>query len=120
MALLNYIGGNSSSGTDAGLVETGITAAGTTQATATRLRAQNSDVGTVTSGTGVILSEFLPMMVGVEQTVFNSGANPLKVYPPSGMQINALTTNAAITLGLNTGILFRSVSSTRVFGILSA
>ncbi len=116
MALQNVIGG----GTDTGLLETGISAAGTTQATATRIRAQNSDVSTVASGAGVILNELLPIMPNTEQTVFNSGANQLKVYPPSGMQINGLTTNAAMSLAPNTGVLFKCVSSTRVFGVLSA
>ena len=117
MALQNVIGGG---GTGSGLLETGITAAGTTQATAYELKAQNSDVGTVASGSGVVLNSLLPGMLGTEQAVFNSGANVLKVYPPSGMRINALTTNAAMVLGTNTGVLFRVVSTTRVFGVLSA
>ena len=116
MALQNVIGG----GTDTGLLETGISAAGTTQATATQLRAQNSDVETVASGSGVILNSLLPVMPNTEQTVFNSGANVLKVYPPTGMQINDLTTNVAMNLAPNTGVLFKVVSSTRVFGVLSA
>jgi hypothetical protein len=116
MALQNIIGG----GTDSGLLETGISAAGTTQATATQLRAQNSDVSTVSVGSGVILNSLLPGMLAAEQTVFNSSTNALKVYPPSGMQINALTTNVAINLSPKTGILFIAVSATRVFGVLSA
>ena len=114
MALVNYIGG----GEGSGLSETGMSAAGTTQGTATTLYSQNSDVGTVASGSGVILNPVI--QVGTEQSVFNSGANPLNIYPPSGFQINALTTNGAIILPINTGILFKCISTTRIFGVLSA
>lgn len=113
MALQNIIGGS-----DAGLASTGVIAAGTTQATATLLTDENSDVGTVASGAGVALSTFLSP--GEFQAVFNSGANALKIYPPSGMSINALAANAAMSLATNTGVLFRCVSTTRVFGVLSA
>lgn len=44
----------------------------------------------------------------------------MKVYPPSGMKINALTANAAMTLAINTACLFKCVSTTRVYGVLSA
>ncbi len=114
MALQSALG----SGTDSYLVETGISAAGTTQATATRLRSQISDVGTVAAGSGVVLS--VDLTSGEEQRVFNSGANTLKVYPPSGMQINGLPTNQAIVLGINTGVIFTCLSSTKIFGVLSA
>lgn len=110
----NVIGGASA----AGLVATGVIAAGTTQATATELKAEDSEIGTVASGAGVVLNALL--QPGESQTVFNVGANSLKVYPPSGMSINALTANAAMTLAVNTGCFFKCVSTTRVFGVLSA
>lgn len=113
MAFQNVIGG----GAGAYLTETGITAAGTTQATATTLNAQENEVTTVAAGSGVSLH---PLLVpGEIQTVFNAGANELKVYPASGVKINALTANLPMILPTNTGVLFRSVSTTRVFGILS-
>lgn len=114
MALQNVIGGAS----EAGLVATGISAAGTTQATATELKAEDSEVTTVASGAGVSLNKLLSP--GEIQTVFNVGANALKVYPPTGMGINALTVNAAMILPTNTGCFFKCVSTTRVFGVLSA
>lgn len=95
-----------------------VSAAGTTQGTATELTAADSEITTVASGAGVILNSTLS--AGDSQTVFNAGANALKVYPPSGMKINALSTNAAMTLATNTGCLFKCVSTTRVFGVLSA
>jgi hypothetical protein len=97
---------------------TSVSAAGTTQGTATELAAADNEVTTVASGAGVILSSKLS--AGDEQTVFNGGVNPLKVYPPSGMSINSLTANLPMTLAVNTGVLFKCVSTTRVFGVLSA
>ena len=97
---------------------TSVSAAGTTQGTATELTAACSEVTTVTSGTGVVLSANLA--AGDEQSVFNAGANALKVYPPSGSRINALPSNTAMLLATNTGCIFKCVSSTRVFGVLSA
>ena len=99
-------------------VQTAISAAGTTQGTATELSATDNEVSTVSAGAGVVLSSKLA--AGDEQTVFNAGANALKVYPPSGMKINALAANVAMTLSTNTGVYFKCVSTTRVFGVLSA
>ena len=95
-----------------------ISAAGTTQGTATELTAADSEITTVSADSGVILSSALSS--GDMQTVFNAGANAVKVYPPSGFQINSLSVNTPMTLGVNTGCLFKCVSSTRVFGVLSA
>lgn len=99
-------------------VETSISAAGTTQGTATELKAADNEITTAASGSGVILSSSLSS--GDSQTVFNAGANAVKVYPPSGMKINALATNNPMLLAVNTGCFFKCVSSTRVFGVLSA
>jgi hypothetical protein len=95
-----------------------VSAAGTTQGTATELTMADSEVTTVSVGSGVSLSSQLS--AGDMQTVFNAGANAVKVYPPSGFKINSLSTNTPMTLGVNTGCLFKCVSSTRVFGVLSA
>lgn len=95
-----------------------ISAAGTTAGTATELVNADSEVTTVASGAGVILASRLTP--GDEQTVFNAGANPLKVYPTNGMKINALAANAPMLLAVNTGCLFKCVSTARVFGVLSA
>ncbi len=99
-------------------VNTSVSAAGTTQGTATELTATDSEITTVAADSGVILHSSLS--AGDQQTVFNAGADAVKVYPPSGMKINALSTNAAMLLAVNTGCLFKCVSSTRVFGVLSA
>lgn len=112
--LQSLIGG----GVDSWQIGTGIVALGTTQTTAQQLFYQTSDVGTVTAGSGVVMNALI--QPGMQQAVFNSGANALKVYPPSGMQINALPTNQAISLPVNTGVILTCVSSTRIFGVLSA
>ncbi len=97
---------------------TSVSAAGTTQGTATELGAADSEVTTVGASSGCVLSSQLAP--GDTQTVFNAGANSLKIYPPSGMQINALGTNLPMTLAVNTGCIFKCISTTRVFGVLSA
>jgi hypothetical protein len=50
-----------------------ISAAGTTQATATELAAADTEVTTVAAGAGVITSQYIAS--GDTQTVFNAGAN---------------------------------------------
>lgn len=114
MAIQNVIGG----GANAGLTATSISAAGTTQATATQLTASDSEVTTVASNSGVVLSSLIAP--GEQQSVFNAGLNALKVYPPTGMNFNSLPANSAITLATNTGVLLRCVSTARIFGVLSA
>ncbi len=99
-------------------VGSALTAAGTDQAHALELVNADNEVATVGAGSGVVLSSKLA--AGDTQTVFNAGANALKVYPPSGFKINALAANAPMTLATNTGCLFKCVSTTRVFGVLSA
>ena len=94
-----------------------ISAAGTTQATAQLLINGLCWVTTVASGAGVVL---FSGNQGTSQTVYNAGANQLKVYPPSGAQINALGTNNAMTLPINTVCHFWTLSSVQMIGILSA
>ena len=97
---------------------TSVSAAGTTQGTATELTAADNELTTVAAGSGVALASAIA--AGDSQTVFNAGANAVKVYPPSGMKINALAANAPMLLATNTGCIFKCVSTTRVFGVLSA
>ena len=95
-----------------------LSAAGTSQGTATELTATDNEITTVAANAGVVLSSKLAP--GDEQTVYNAGANPLKIYPPSGLKINSLAANAAMTLSVNTGCLFKCVSTSRVFAVMSA
>lgn len=83
-----------------------ITAAGTSQATATALTADINIVTAATAGQGVVLAD-------QDALVLNRGTVDLLVYPPSGAQIETLGTDAAGTLVANTGgAQFRRASST--------
>jgi hypothetical protein len=75
-----------------------ITAAGTTQETATALTARNNIVTSVPAlGVGVILSGTSGPQ---EQEVFNFGGNALTVYPPAGAAIDGGSVNAPITVAV--------------------
>ena len=83
----------------------GITAAGTTQATGTPLIAVNSIVSTVAANTGVNLPGSVTgtttNSAGLVVTVVNNGANSLLVYPPIGATsdtINGQASTAGISL----------------------
>ena len=99
-------------------IGTSLTASGTLQSDALELVNADNDVTSVASGSGVVLLS--TASAGDTQTVFNSGANPLKVYPPVGSKINSLPTNVWMILAVNTGCIFKRVSSTKFFGVLSA
>jgi hypothetical protein len=97
---------------------TGISAAGTTQGTATALANADNLVGTVAAGSGVVLSA--STTGGDEQTVYNSGANALKVYPPLNAAINQLAANAPMLLAVHTACKFKFYSPTIIAAFLSA
>ena len=82
---------------------TGLTATGTTQATALVLTRQRSVVTTVAAGAGVVL---VSGGVGVMLLVVNRSANALLVYPVLGGSIGLLAVNAAVTVAAGTGRFF--------------
>lgn len=94
-----------------------ISAAGTTQATATLLFNGINWITTASANSGVVL---FPGNQGTSQTVYNGGANPVKVYPPLGAQINGLAVNAGHLLATNTACVYWNASSAQVIGVLSA
>ena len=98
-------------------VKMGVSAAGTTQTDAQLLINGISYVDTVAAGSGVRLNVG---QVGVSQMVYNAGANPLLVYPPSDYNINQLSADAAITLATNTNCVFWTLNSTQIIAMLSA
>ena len=98
-------------------VGTSISAAGTTQATATALTNTLNGVTTAAAGSGVVL---YGGSAGDSQTVYNGGANAVNVYPPSGAKINGLATNSPHLLATNTACEFWFLSATPVIGVLSA
>jgi hypothetical protein len=91
-------------------VQTGISAAGTTQGGATLISKDISVVSTVASGSGVILPT---IKVGMTLIVMNKGANALNVYPASGGAINALATNAAFSIPVSAKLMFVATTSTQ-------
>lgn len=101
-----------------GAVAPSVSAAGTTITDATDLKATTNYVSTVASGAGVQLPS---MLIGDDCIVYNGGANALKVYPDAAtVGINQLSVGTATTLGVNTAMLFRKVSATRLVAFLSA
>ena len=91
-------------------VTTGITAAGSTQGTATALTRPINVVSTVSASTGVILPTVPP---GARVIVMNTSGTALNVYPPSGAAINSAATNAAYSMPAGTRLEFISVSATQ-------
>jgi len=79
--------------------QTGVSAAGTSQATATQLVNQLAVVSTVTTGTGVNLPGTVvsttTQSAGLEVTVINLGANALLVYPPQNATSDTINGQAS-------------------------
>jgi hypothetical protein len=94
----------------------GISAAGTTQATATQLTGTFNIVTTAAAGTGVGL---IKGRAGGHCIVRNSGANPLLIYPRNGdsAAINAQAINTAITVQVNSTAYFVAQSLTQWFSV---
>lgn len=88
--------------------EQGISAAGTDQSDATALTTATNNVTTVSSGTGVKL----PLLsVGAEITVYNNGANPMKVYSNGSETINGVSGATGITMDPGTKFIFNAIAS---------
>lgn len=68
-----------------------------------------SHLATVAAGSGVILPE---SVAGISVTVVNRGAEALLVYPPVSSSIDALSTNAAYSMPVNTTQEFVCASTT--------
>lgn len=102
----------------AGDLQTGVTAAGTTQATATVAYGDNIIVTTCPANAGIVLSgpAFGP---GDEVMVSNQGANALAVYPPVGGAINGQAANTAVFVNPGQALTLRSVGA-NVFYALNA
>ena len=91
-------------------VTTAITAAGSTQGTATALTRPINVVSTVSASTGVILPT---VPAGARIIIMNTSGTALNVYPPSGALINSAATNAAYSMPAGTRLEFVSVSATQ-------
>ena len=102
-----------------GDLQDNVTAAGSTQATATPVYGDCVVVTTTAASTGVILSG--PAFTqGDDCVVANLGASALLVYPPVGGQINALAVNAGFSVAAGKSALIFARSSTTFIAALSA
>lgn len=98
-----------------GDVVTGLTAAGSTQATALAISADANVFGTVASGTGAVLA--VPDAARV--LVRNGGANALLVYAPVGGTMNG-TSNGSLSVATTKNAMFFSANGVDWYSVLSA
>ena len=91
-------------------VDASVTAAGTTQGTATDLSKTYNIVNTASANQGVQLPD---ASSGTRVTVFNSTTATIKIYPYTNESINDLSANAALSLGPEKGRDFVAVSATQ-------
>jgi len=91
-------------------VDASVTAAGTTQGTATALTKTYNIINTATANQGVKLPD---CAAGVRVTVFNSTTATVKIYPQTGESINDLSANTALDLGPEKGRDFVGISATQ-------
>lgn len=96
-----------------------LSAAGTTQATATLIQADNNEFTTVSSGSGVILN--FNNAPADETFVANAQpTNALLVYPEVGSSINALSANTGFSIPAGGRALFVKLTPTKYYALLSA
>lgn len=93
-----------------GSVSASLTAAGTTQGTATAIPSDYNVFTTVSAGTGGVLPAAAN---GRDIVVVNKGANTLLVYPNGTNTIDALAASAALSVPVGGWIRFSAVSTTQ-------
>ncbi len=99
-------------------VQATITAAGTTQGGAAALEGDVNIVSTATTGQGVRLSAYA--IQGDSQIVYNNTSADIKVYPPTGGNVNQLSANAGFVLAPYTAVNVYKVTGTQYVGFISA
>jgi hypothetical protein len=107
-------GGGSIEGLFAFGISENVTAAGSTQSTATEITLPISNVTVVAANTGVRLPVAVP---GYRIIIRNGGANSLRVYPATSAQINALGANAFLSLETGATIEFISMSTSQWYTV---
>jgi hypothetical protein len=93
--------------------QTGISANGTNQSTATLITSAINVIGTASAGQGVIL----PAVSGATITLVNSTVNSVLVYPNLGGAINSSYSNVPLTLNPSVILQFISSSTTQWYTI---
>jgi len=94
-----------------------VTAAGTTQGTATAITADAAVVTTATTGQGVILYNGV---IGDSQEIYNDTIVDIRVYPPTGGKVNQVATNSGFVLAPKTSVRVKKMTATQWVGYLSA
>ena len=95
-------------------VGTSISAAGSTQGTATAISKEINVVSTVASGAGVVLPT---AVAGMAITITNTSANSLLVYPATSGIINSLSANAGYTQPAGATLQFVAPTTTQWYTI---
>lgn len=95
-------------------VQTGITAAGTDQLTATALASTINVISTTALGTGVKMPA---AVAGMKIYVINNGANSLAVYPNTGASINSGAANVAFNQVSGATLHYIAISSTQWYTV---
>lgn len=93
-------------------IATGLKAAGSTQATALALTEQWNEVDVASGGQNSVL--LAPLQPGQSQTVFNNSGMTIDVFPPVGLQIDALGENAEFSLANGSRLTFDFTSTTQI------
>ncbi len=105
-------------------VATNLTATGTTIAGALGLTSSINFIGNVASGTGVILPLVATVGIGAQVTIFNDGANPLKVYGAGSDTVDGQVAATGVTLtNAKRAIFFAKAAATWIsaqLGVVSA
>lgn len=103
-----------------GSLSASVSAAGSTQGTATLLSSANNIVTTVAAGAGVKLPTSPTVSANDRLHVANHGANTLACYPPTGGQLNNNTANVPAMIAPKKSADFFCIDGTNYTAILSA
>jgi collagen type VII alpha len=95
-------------------VQTAISAAGSTQGTATAITKDINIVSTVSAGQGIVLPT---AVAGMMISVTNTSANSLLVYPATGGTINTLASNAGLTHSAGATLLYIAPTTTQWYTV---
>jgi len=97
---------------------TGLTAAGTNLATGLQLAKAINVLGTVASGTGVILPAIATCGVGAQVFLVNGGANTVKIYTGDSSTIDGTAGSTGITMAATHRAMFIPTSSSTWISVL--
>ena len=116
----NQMGGGTSAGQAQALngsnINSAVTAAGTTQGTATAIQSDVAVVTTATAGQGVQLYNGV---ITDSQEIFNNTTASIYVYPPTGGKVNQVATNGGFVLPSYTSVLVKKMTATQWVAYLS-